>query len=88
MNAMEQPRIEWEGTMRRLSADEFAAELRERIAEYERRHGCSSAEKLASLGGGRYDESAEVAFWMCDYQALLMLEADSALTAGSLTTVA
>ena len=87
MGAMRQPRNEWDGMVRHLSAEEFAAELRERLADYERRHGCSSAEKLASLGGGRYDESAEVAFWMCDYQALLMLEADSARTAGSLTIV-
>ena len=44
MSAMKQPRNEWEGMLRHLSAEEFAA---------------------------------EVAFWMCDYQALLMLEAES-----------
>ena len=87
MSAMKQPRNEWDGMVRHLSVEEFAAELRERLADYERRHGCSSAEKLASLGGGRYDESAEVAFWMHDYQDLLMLEAESGPQIGSPTTV-
>lgn len=60
--------------VRVLTREERKHELRERLADYERRHGCSSAEKLASLGGGRYDESADVAFWMTDYRAYLRLQ--------------
>lgn len=70
--------------VRVLTREERKQELRERLADYERRHGCSSAEKLASLGGGRYDESADVAFWMHDYRDYLnLLERERAAPAAT-----
>ena len=59
--------------VRTITTEERRRELLASIAEYERSHGCSSAEMFDALCAGAYD-TPEMAFWMADYRALVRLE--------------
>ena len=71
--------------IRRVSLEEAKAELRERLAAYEREHGCSSKEMRDALGARLLTDTPEIASWMFDYRSLLRLEEISNSKAGSLT---
>ena len=71
--------------IRRISLDEAMAELRERLAAYEREHGCSSKEMHHALGARLLTDTPEIASWMFDYRDLLRLEEISNSRAGSPT---
>ena len=71
--------------IRRVSLEEAMGELRERLAAYERAHGCSSKEMYDALGARLRADTPEIASWMFDYRSLLRLEEISNSRAGSPT---
>ena len=59
--------------IRTVTTEERRNELLRKLADYERRYGCTSEEMLESLRNGAYD-TIEIATWMYDYRSLKRLE--------------
>ena len=59
--------------VRTVTTEERRKELLGKLADYERRYGCTSEEMLESLRTGAYD-TIDIATWMYDYRSLKRLE--------------
>ena len=68
-----------------IDGREHAAELRRKIADWERAYGVSSAEMDEMVESDQVDETEEIFEWMSDYHVLAFLERETP-TVGTPTT--